>query len=79
MKFYSFSDLIQYTRIKKQNDYWISRLTDEVPCVRGYARIFLNYWKIPVSEEIWLLHHAMNKMDYLKERKNRWKLNQNNQ
>ena len=65
MKFYSFSDLIQYTRIEKRNNYWISRLTDEVSLRRGDARHFINYWKIPVSEEIWLLHHAMNKMDYL--------------
>lgn len=72
MKFYSFSDLIHYTRIKKQNDDWISRLTDEVSWRRGDARYFVNYWKIPVSEGIWLLHHAMNKMDYLEEIKNRW-------
>lgn len=42
MKFYSFSDLIQYTRIKKRNDYWISRLTDEVSWRRGDARYFVN-------------------------------------
>ena len=72
MKFYSFSDLIQYTRIEKQNNYWISRLTDKVFLRRGDARHFINYWKIPVSEEIWLLHHAMNKMDYLEFRKSGW-------
>lgn len=73
MKFYSFSDLIHYTHIKKRNDYWISQLTNEEHHHRQNGKYFINFLKISVSEEIWLLHHAMNKMDYLEERKNRWK------
>ena len=61
MKFYNFSDLIQYTRIKKQNYYWISQLTSKDQWHRSNGKYFVNYLKIPVSEEVWLLHHAMNK------------------
>lgn len=69
MKFYSFSDLIHYIRTKERNYYWVSRLTYEASQKRQDARYFINYWRIPVSEELWLLYQAMNKMDSLE----KWK------
>lgn len=68
MKFY----IIHYTRIEERNNHWISQLTSEDQWCRSDGKYFVNYLEIPVSEEVWLLHHAMNKMNSLEERKKRW-------
>ena len=73
MKFYSFSDLIHYTHIKKRNDYWISQLTNEQYHRRHDGKYFINFLKISVSEDIWLLHQAMNYLERMNMRMNRWK------
>ena len=72
MKFYSFSDLIHYVHIETRNNHWISQLTSKDQWRRNDGKYFVNYLEIPVSEDVWLLHHAMNKMDYLEFRKSGW-------